>query len=253
MSREVCTRRLLSGTRRRESKTTRTGWRPPGSSDVSRTVSRGSSASAVPMPTATASWRARSSCTLARASGPVTHFEAPLRVAMRPSSDSASFSATWGSPSVMYLVHGAISARACPRPRRRRPSRPRRRAAAAPPPATPGLGSSALITTRVIPRRGSRPRTAACARCGCRARASCRASRRARARPRPPARRPRREAPGALVKRLRDDVAVRPDHHRAHRRVGRGHGATRFVERAAHHRDVEIWVGARGHGEPEIY
>ena len=41
------------------------------------------------MPTATASCRARSSCTLARASGPVTHFEAPVRVAMRPSSESA--------------------------------------------------------------------------------------------------------------------------------------------------------------------
>jgi len=60
----------------------------------SRTVRRGSSASAVPMPTATASWRERSMCTSARASGPVTHFDAPLRVAMRPSSDSASFSET---------------------------------------------------------------------------------------------------------------------------------------------------------------
>ena len=38
--------------------------------------------------------RARSSCTLARASGPVTHFEAPVRVAMRPSSESASLSET---------------------------------------------------------------------------------------------------------------------------------------------------------------
>ncbi len=102
----VSTRRECGGRRSFVSNTTRIGLPP----DASRTVSRGSSASAVPMPMATASWRARSAWTRARASGPVTHFEAPLRVAMRPSSDSASLSETYGSPSVTNFVHGAMSA-----------------------------------------------------------------------------------------------------------------------------------------------
>ena len=54
----------------------------------------------------------RSSCTLARASGPVTHFDAPVRVAMRPSSETASLSETYGSPVVTHLAQGAMSARA---------------------------------------------------------------------------------------------------------------------------------------------
>ena len=60
------------------------------------------------MPIAMASLRARSTCTLARASGPVTHFDAPVRVAMRPSSESASLSDTYGRPAVMCFAHGAM-------------------------------------------------------------------------------------------------------------------------------------------------
>ncbi len=125
-SRAVWTRRVWSGSLSRVSKTSRMGLRPAGASAGSRRVSRGSSASAVPIPIATASWRERSSWTLARASGPVTHFEAPVRVAMRPSSDRASLSAMWGMPVVMNLVQGAISAEPRRRPRRA-PRRGRRR------------------------------------------------------------------------------------------------------------------------------
>ena len=43
-----------------------------------------------------------------RASGPVTHLDSPVRVAMRPSSESASLSETYGKPVVMCFAHGAI-------------------------------------------------------------------------------------------------------------------------------------------------
>ena len=76
-----CSRREPSGRRRPRSKTTRTGgrrgWTAP------RTVRRGSSARAVPMPTATASCPARRRCTSARAASPVIQAERPAGSAMR--------------------------------------------------------------------------------------------------------------------------------------------------------------------------
>ena len=64
----------------------RTGWR---SMPSSRTVSDGSSARAVPPPTRTASWLARSAWTWRRAIGPVIQRLSPVAVAIRPSASSA--------------------------------------------------------------------------------------------------------------------------------------------------------------------
>ena len=63
------TRWLVNGRRRRPSTTTRSGARS--SRPGRRQVSCGSSSDAVPMPTITASWVARSRCPRARACGPV--------------------------------------------------------------------------------------------------------------------------------------------------------------------------------------
>jgi hypothetical protein len=84
------TSRLPSGIRSRESKTTRgngRGTRGAGSS-------RGSSASTVPMPTATASWRRRSRRASRRCAGPVIHLDSPRAVASRPSRVAAAFNVT---------------------------------------------------------------------------------------------------------------------------------------------------------------
>ena len=64
-----------SGRRAVESKTTRRGWRWTPST---RAVSCGSSASAVPMPTATASTLARQRCARARLDSSEIHFESPV-------------------------------------------------------------------------------------------------------------------------------------------------------------------------------
>ena len=63
-----------SGRRAWRSKTTRSGWRAP---STSRAVSRGSSASTVPMPTAIASDSARQRWTRSRLSGPEIQGESP--------------------------------------------------------------------------------------------------------------------------------------------------------------------------------
>ncbi len=83
----VCTTWDVVGMRSLLSTITRTGLRP----GTSRTVSRGLSARMVLTPTITASCEARNACTRRRDSGPVIHLEAPVRVAMRPSSEMASF------------------------------------------------------------------------------------------------------------------------------------------------------------------
>ena len=71
------------------------GRRPRGSSMMRaglgpaqrRTVSKGSSATAVPMPISTASTSARSRCRCARPAGPLMYLECPVTVAIRPSID----------------------------------------------------------------------------------------------------------------------------------------------------------------------
>lgn len=73
--------RWPSDTRRCGSRTTRTGLLPV----HARTVSRGSSATAVPAPMTTASQRARRRCRCSRSSAPVTKSASPVRLAMNPS------------------------------------------------------------------------------------------------------------------------------------------------------------------------
>src|SRR5918996_588787 len=87
----------LVGLRRsRRSSTMRTGERS--SRPGRRQVSAGSSASAVPLPIMIASWLARRRWPRARACSPVIHWLAPVFVAIRPSSEVASFSVTRGRP-----------------------------------------------------------------------------------------------------------------------------------------------------------
>ena len=84
-----------SGSRAWRSSTMRTGERS--SSPGSRTVSSGSSASAVPMPTRMASERARISCTWRRAISPVIgDLARALARPIMPSAESASFRITSG-------------------------------------------------------------------------------------------------------------------------------------------------------------
>ncbi len=88
-----------AGRSSRRDSTTRTGCGPAAwAAPMPRTVRRGSSARAVPAPTITASWRARSAWTCARASGPVIQRLSPEAVAMRPSSVVASLSVSIGRP-----------------------------------------------------------------------------------------------------------------------------------------------------------
>src|SRR3990167_5481996 len=92
MSRAVAISLQPSASLCRLSNTTRAGCGPdhPGS----RTVSSGSSASAVSTPTSTASCSERSRCTASRASGPVIQRLSPVAVAIRPSSEVASLRVT---------------------------------------------------------------------------------------------------------------------------------------------------------------
>ena len=85
-----------AGSRRLRSSTTRTGERC--SSPLRRQVSCGSSASTVAVPTRIASCVARSRCVRSRAAGPVIQRLSPEAVAIRPSSEVASFSVTSGRP-----------------------------------------------------------------------------------------------------------------------------------------------------------
>ena len=98
-----------SGRRARRSKTTRSGWRAPA---TSRAVSRGSSARTVPMPTAIASDSARQRWTSSRLCSPEIQGESPGAVAVRPSSDIASFRVTSGRPVRACLRKGWLSSRA---------------------------------------------------------------------------------------------------------------------------------------------
>ena len=97
------------GRRNCRSSTTRTGERSfsPGS----RQVSSGSSASAVPVPTRIASWVARRPCARRRAGSPVIQRLSPL-VAMRPSSEVASFRLPSGRPRLMRRKKPALSSAA---------------------------------------------------------------------------------------------------------------------------------------------
>src|SRR5205085_102815 len=74
-----------------------------------RAVNSGSSATSVPRPTTTASTRPRSSCTFARDSSELIHFESPVRVAILPSSVMAHLRWTHGRPVRRSFRYGALS------------------------------------------------------------------------------------------------------------------------------------------------
>ena len=95
--------------RPRESKTIRRGWR---TTSGSRAVSCGSSASAVPTPTATASHSARQRWARRRLASPEIHLESPLPVATLPSRVMADLNSTHGWLVRAYLRNGWLSRRA---------------------------------------------------------------------------------------------------------------------------------------------
>ena len=99
------TSRLATGRRASESNTTRRGWRATPSM---RAVSCGSSASAVPMPTATASDSARQRCARARLASPEIHWESPVRVATLPSSVMADLKHHERAPGARVLAEGLV-------------------------------------------------------------------------------------------------------------------------------------------------
>ena len=174
-----------SGSRAVESKTTRRGWRATPSM---RAVSCGSSASAVPIPTATASHSARQRCASRRLSSPEIHFESPVARGDLAVERHRRLEEDPRAAGAGVLAEGLVE-----QPRARgelavgdhRPRRPRRAGSR-------GRGRTPSRSGRRRRRRrgGCRPRgsrrcTAAACRCGSRARARRRASRRRGRRRRP--------------------------------------------------------------------
>ena len=140
------------GRRASESKITRSGWSAAEASGT-RAVSSGSSASAVPRPTATASQSTRQRCTRARLASPEIQCESPVRVATLPSSVMASLSTTWGQPVRACFRNGWLIRRAAraTSPSTVSTSMPSSRSTPRPRPLTFAVGSSEATTTRLIP------------------------------------------------------------------------------------------------------
>ena len=109
------------------------------------------------MPTATASERARSRCTFARASGPVTHFDAP-----RARRDASVERERELERDVRQARRDVLRPRrdsrlrTAPRARRAMTSTPAARSARCPPPSTCGFGSRQPMTTRATLARDDR-------------------------------------------------------------------------------------------------
>ena len=118
------------------------------SAPTSRASSRGASARTVPIPTATASDAARSSCTRRRDSSPETQ-RRPGTVT-RPSSVTAALYVTNGRPSDFQTRHASFCRRAA-RSSRSSTSMPAARRRSRPRPSTTGFGSRAPTTTRATP------------------------------------------------------------------------------------------------------
>ena len=118
-----------------------------------RAVRRGSSISAVPIPTATASDSARQRCARARLASPEIHCESPVRVATLPSSVIADLKTTSGRPVRACFRNGWFSMRAASAmwPSTKSTRTPSSRRIPGPRPAALGVGSSEAITTRVMP------------------------------------------------------------------------------------------------------
>ncbi len=127
------------------------GARP--ATSTSRASRDGSSASAVPLPTATASIDARHSWTSRRLSSEEIQRLSPDAVAVRPSSDAASLSSTNGRPSTAWMRNAAFCrlARRSSSPVASSTSTPASRRRAKPLPPTFCEGSPAAQTTRAIP------------------------------------------------------------------------------------------------------
>ena len=106
----------------------------------------------MPAPTSTASDWARIRCTSARARGPVIQRLSPVPVAIRPSSEAASFSVSIGRPVVSRLRKPRLSATASVGEAAdldRDPGRAQRLDARGR--STRGSGSSIATTTRATP------------------------------------------------------------------------------------------------------
>ena len=122
----------------------RRGWR---TASTSRAFNLGASARTVPMPTATASDAARSSCTRRRDASPETQRRPGSET--RPSSVTAALYVTNGRPSAFHVRHASfwrrassLSSSSTAIPAARSRSRP---------PAATGFGSRAPTTTRAMP------------------------------------------------------------------------------------------------------
>ena len=128
----------------------RRGWRWTPST---RAVSSGSSASAVPMPTATASHSARQWWASRREASPEIHLLSPVRVATLPSSVIADLKSTYGRPVRACLRNGWLSSRAlaASSPPATTTSTPSSRRIPRPRPAAFSVGSSEPTTTRAMP------------------------------------------------------------------------------------------------------
>ena len=96
------------GVSRRESTTTRSGWRAVA---TRRTSSRGSSSRTVPTPVRTAPARLRQAWPSARAASPVIHWLVPSASAVRPSSETAAFRRSQGRPRSMRETKPMLSSR----------------------------------------------------------------------------------------------------------------------------------------------
>ncbi len=139
-----------SGSRSRRPITARSGWWASGSSYSSRTVSSGSSASTVPVPTSITSHCARNRWASTRAAWEVTQRLLPSAAALRPSSVAANFQVTNGRWCSMPKVQARFSARASRSIRPNATSTPASRNVVSPPAAI-GLGSGCANTTRATP------------------------------------------------------------------------------------------------------
>ena len=118
-----------------------------------RTVSCGSSAIAVPMPTATASTSARQTCTSSRLLASEIHCESPSLVATLPSILIADLNRTQGLPVRACLRNAWFSSRAvaAKSPLASSTSTPSSRKIPSPLPLAFSVGSSLATTTRPIP------------------------------------------------------------------------------------------------------
>ena len=142
-------KRACVGKRASPSTTTRYGSRGHGA--PSRTVSSGSSARAVPMPTTIASARLRSRWVSARAASPVIQREPPCTSAILPSSVIAVFRVTCGRRCVIHVKKARFWARASSASSPESTAIPARRRISSPRPSTRGLGSPVATTTRARP------------------------------------------------------------------------------------------------------